>query len=193
MENHHNTGKLIILSAPSGSGKTTIAHHLLRAGLDLKFSISACSRKKRAGEKDGVDYYFLSPEEFKKQIDEGNFLEWEEVYPGHFYGTLKSEVERIIQSRWNVLFDVDVVGGLNIKKFYQDQALAIFIHPPDIKELEKRLRARSTDEEDKIIMRLEKSIHELSHASDFDIIIINDKLEDALAQTENAVRSFLTN
>ncbi len=131
-------GSLIILSAPSGAGKTTIARHLLNADLQLMFSISACSRKKRDGEKDGVDYYFLSPAEFRNQIEANEFLEWEEVYPDHLYGSLKREVKRIIESGHNVLFDVDVVGGLNIKKFYGDEALAIFVKPPDVKELEKK-------------------------------------------------------
>lgn len=191
MEIIGSTGKLIILSAPSGAGKTTIARHLLRAGMNLEFSISACSREKREGEIHGVDYYFLSVEDFKDQVSHGNFLEWEEVYPGHLYGTLKSEVERIIDSGRNVLFDVDVIGGLNIKKHYKDQAFAIFIQPPGIDDLEKRLRARSTDNQEKIKMRLEKSRQELEYASYFDLVIINDKLEIAIKEAENAVLEFL--
>jgi guanylate kinase len=191
MKDNSKTGKLIVLSAPSGAGKTTIARHLLEAGLNLKFSISACSREKREGETDGEDYYFLSESDFKSHIDQGNFLEWEEVYPGHFYGTLKSEVERIIGSGSNVLFDVDVIGGLNIKKYYGDKALAIFIKPPSVSDLENRLRARSTDSEEKIRMRLNKAIHELSFASDFDLVIINDNLGIAKKEAEDSVRIFL--
>ena len=193
MKDNSETGKLIILSAPSGAGKTTIAHHLLQAGLNLEFSVSACSRDKREGETDGLDYYFLSESEFVSHINKGNFLEWEEVYPGHFYGTLKSEVERIIGSGRNVLFDVDVVGGLNIKRYYKDKALAIFIKPPSVSDLEKRLRARSTDSEEKIMMRLKKSIHELGFASDFDLVIINDDLEIAKKEAVDSVRKFLEN
>lgn len=193
MKDISETGKLIILSAPSGAGKTTIARHLLQAGLNLEFSISACSREKREGETDGLDYYFLSESDFKSHISKGDFLEWEEVYPGHFYGTLKSEVERITGSGRNVLFDVDVKGGLNIKRFYGEKALAIFIEPPSVFDLEKRLRARSTDSEEKIMMRLDKSIQELGFARDFDLVIINDDLEIAKKETADHVRKFLEN
>jgi len=182
---------LIILSAPSGSGKTTIARHLLDSDLSLKFSVSACSREKRVGEKDGIHYYFLSPEDFRSAINADEFLEWEEVYPDHYYGTPKSEVERILQSGHNVLFDVDVIGGINIKKFYGESALSIFVQPPSIDELEIRLNLRSTDSKKKIRMRLDKAIHEMSFADKFDLIIINDKLEVALEEAEQAVSKFL--
>ena len=185
-------GKLVILSAPSGSGKTTIARHLLESDLDLMFSISACSREKRDGEQDGVHYYFLSPDEFREHIDKNEFLEWEEVYPDHYYGTLKREVERIINSGYNAIFDVDVVGGLNIKGFYGDEALSIFIQPPHIDELEKRLNNRSTDSEEKIRMRLDKAHQEMSYADQFDLIIVNEDLEVARREAFQAVKSFLT-
>lgn len=184
-------GSLVILSAPSGAGKTTIARHLLESNLKLMFSVSACSREKREGEKDGIDYYFLSPSEFRKQIDADEFLEWEEVYPDHYYGTLKREIKRITDSGHNVLFDVDVVGGLNIKKFFGEEALAIFIKPPDVEELEKRLHSRSTDSKDKIQMRLDKALHELTYAGSFDLVIVNDDLETALSETEKTVRKFI--
>ncbi len=185
-------GKLVILSAPSGSGKTTIAKHLLQLGLKLKFSISACSREKRTGEKEGIDYYFLSPSDFRKKIEADEFLEWEEVYPDHYYGTLKKEVSRITESGHNVLFDVDVVGGLNIKKFFGKEALAIFIQPPDVKTLEKRLNLRSTDSKGKIQMRLDKALHEMSFAEKFDLIIINDDLKKALQEAGKKVSNFLS-
>jgi len=185
-------GKLIILSAPSGSGKTTIARHLLNLEFKLRFSVSACSRDKREGEKDGVDYYFLSPEEFRAQIEKDEFLEWEEVYPDHYYGTLKSEVKRITQSGNNVLFDVDVIGGMNIKKHYGEAALSIFIQPPSLDELRNRLKLRSTDSDEKIQMRLDKAKHEMSFAENFDLVIVNNELEAALAEAEKAVGMFLS-
>ena len=191
MNSQHSRGKLVILSAPSGSGKTTIAKHLLNSGLDLEFSVSACSRQKRKGEKDGVDYFFISPDEFKKKIDNNDFLEWEEVYPDHFYGTLRTEVEKIINSGKHAIFDVDVVGGLNIKNYYGDEALAVFIKPPDIDELERRLTSRSTDTEAKIRMRIDKARHEMSYADKFDIIIINDKLDRANKEAFDTIRTFL--
>jgi len=191
MPGEGNTGKLVILSAPSGAGKTTIARHLLNSGLQLKFSVSACSRGKRPGEENGKDYYFFSPDEFRKSIESGEFLEWEEVYPGHYYGTLKKEVDRITRSGFNVLFDVDVMGGINIKRQYQDLALAIFIQPPSITELENRLKLRSTDTLEKIQMRIYKARFEMSFAKEFDVVIINDKLEIALEETTASVRKFL--
>lgn len=185
-------GKLIIFSAPSGAGKTTIVKHLLKKDFGLEFSISATSRAPRHNETHEKDYYFLSPEEFKTRIDNNEFLEWEEVYEGICYGTLKSEVDRIRNKGKNVIFDVDVVGGLNIKKFYGDQALAVFVQPPSVDELRKRLQTRETETDEKIAMRIAKAEHELSFASQFDVIITNDKLEKALAQAEKIIAQFLT-
>lgn len=186
-------GKLVIFSAPSGSGKTTIVQHLLKRDFKLEFSISATSRPKREHEVNGKDYYFLSVEEFKTKIENDEFLEWEEVYEGCFYGTLKSEVDQIRQKGHNVIFDVDVVGGINIKKYYKEEALAIFIQPPSIEELEKRLRSRNTDSEEVIVKRVEKFRFELGFSNQFDKIIINDKLEDALTEAESLLESFIAN
>jgi len=185
------SGKLIIFSAPSGSGKTTIVRHLLQQDFNLEFSVSATSRPIRGNEIDGKDYYFLSADTFREKINNDEFLEWEEVYPNCFYGTLKEEVERIRNEGSNVIFDVDVVGGINIKKFYQEDALAIFIQPPSIQELENRLRNRNTDSKTVISNRIEKFKFELSFANQFDTIIINDKLEDALNNAELTLNKFL--
>lgn len=184
-------GKLVIFSAPSGAGKTTIVRHLLDCGLNLEFSVSAASRNKRPNEVDGKDYYFLSADDFKHKIENDEFLEWEEVYHDHFYGTLKSEVQRIWDKGNHVIFDVDVVGGLNIKKYYGDKALAVFVMPPNVQELESRLRGRSTESEENLKKRIEKAEHELSFAKGFDTTIINDKLETALTEAETMVRNFL--
>ena len=184
-------GKLIIFSAPSGAGKTTIVKHLLQKGFDLEFSISATSRDPRPNEINGKDYYFLSTEEFIRKVQNDEFLEWEEVYKGIRYGTLKSEVERIRNKGKNVIFDVDVVGGLNIKKYYGDEALAVFVQPPSVEELRKRLTSRSTETEEKIAMRVAKAEHELTFASQFDVVIVNDELEKAFVEAENLVSGFL--
>ena len=186
-----NQGKLIIFSAPSGAGKTTIVRHLLEQDLNLEFSISATSRGMRHTETDGKDYYFLTPQEFRSKIDNHEFLEWEEVYAGTFYGTLKSEVERIRSNGQNVIFDVDVVGGCNIKKFYGDDALAVFIQPPSIEELRKRLISRSTDSPEVIEKRVAKAKYELTFASQFDRIIVNEHLETAFAEAEKCIREFI--
>ncbi|MBN2598829.1 guanylate kinase [Labilibaculum sp.] len=186
------SGKLFIFSAPSGSGKTTIVQHLLKQNFKLEFSISATSRAKRANETDGKDYHFLSVEEFKTRIENDEFLEWEEVYEGCFYGTLKSEVDKIRKKGKNVIFDVDVVGGTNIKKFYKHEALAIFIQPPSITELENRLRNRNTDSDEVIAKRVEKFKFELAFSDQFDKVIVNDKLEDAFAEAEAAIHDFLS-
>ncbi|MCK9324004.1 MAG: guanylate kinase [Bacteroidales bacterium] len=183
--------KVVILSAPSGSGKTTIARHLLSAELGLEFSVSACSRDKRPRETDGKDYYFLSIEEFKKQIDAGGFIEWEEVYQGHLYGTLRSEIERIHSLGHAILFDVDVKGGINLKRIFGKQALALFIMPPSIQALEQRLKNRGTDSPEKISLRLAKAEYEMTFASGFDVTIVNDQLETALREAEQVVRNFL--
>jgi guanylate kinase len=184
-------GKIIIFSAPSGAGKTTIVRHLLSKHPDFAFSVSATSRKPRGNEVNGVDYFFLTTEEFKAKISNHEFLEWQEVYPDNFYGSLKCEVEKILKSGKNILFDVDVVGGSNIKKVYGDRALAFFIQPPSITELEKRLIARSTDDTEVIRKRVEKAAREMTYAPLFDVIIVNDTLEHALQEAEEKVKEFL--
>ena len=184
-------GKIIIFSAPSGAGKTTMVRHLLSKHPDFAFSVSATSRKPRGNEVDGVDYFFITADDFKVKIGNGEFLEWQEVYPDNFYGSLKSEVDRILKSGKNILFDVDVVGGSNIKKHYGNRALALFIQPPSISELEKRLLARSTDNKEVIRKRVEKAERELTFAPLFDCTIINDTLEHALQEAEDKVNTFL--
>ena len=188
---HDTSGKCVIFSAPSGAGKTTIVHHLLNANIGLAFSVSACSREPRPNETDGKDYYFLGLEGFRKLIEEDAFIEWEEVYTDNYYGTLRSEIERIWSEGKTVIFDVDVVGGLNIKRIFGDQALAIFVQPPSYDELEKRLRLRSTESEEKINMRMAKARKELSSASEFDVILINDDLEVACAESKRIVTEFI--
>ena len=184
-------GKLIIFSAPSGSGKSTIINYLLQQSLRLRFSISATSRAPRGTEKNGVEYYFLTPEAFKARIAKGDFLEYEEVYTDKFYGTLKSEVERILNEGDNVIFDVDVVGGCNIKRFYGDRALSVFIQPPSIEELRKRLFGRGTDTPEVIESRIAKAEYELSFAEKFDTVVINDDLETAKAKALQVIQAFL--
>ncbi len=184
-------GKLIIFSAPSGAGKTTIVKHLLQQDFNLEFSISATSRKPRHTETDGKDYYFLTEKEFRQKTENNEFLEWEEVYKGIKYGTLKSDVERIRNLGKNVIFDVDVVGGLNIKKYFGDEALAVFVQPPSVEALRERLHGRSTDTKDVIETRIAKAEHELSFANQFDVVITNDNLDDALAEAEKVVGEFL--
>ena len=184
-------GKLIIFSAPSGAGKTTIVKHLLKCDLNFGFSISATTRKPRGEEVNGREYYFLTEEEFKSKIKNNEFLEWEEVYPGSYYGTLKSEVDRICSNGENIVFDVDVAGGYNIKKLYDERALAVFVQPPSIEELERRLNSRSTDDPEVIQARIAKAEHEMTYSGLFDVIIVNDKLEDALREAEERVRIFL--
>ena len=184
-------GKLIIFSAPSGSGKSTIINYLLQQSLRLRFSISATSRAPRGTEKNGIEYYFLTPAEFKARIAKGDFLEYEEVYTDKFYGTLKSEVERILNEGDNVIFDVDVVGGCNIKRYYGDRALSVFIQPPSIEELRKRLVGRGTDTPEVIESRIAKAAYELSFADKFDTVVINDDLETAKANALQVIRTFL--
>jgi guanylate kinase len=186
-----NQGSLIIFSAPSGAGKTTIVRYLLEQDLNLEFSISATSRPMRHNETNGKDYYFLSEEEFRNKIANDEFLEWEEVYNGTFYGTLKSEVERICMNGKNVIFDVDVVGGCNIKKFYGDQALGVFIKPPSIAELRNRLILRSTDTMEVIEKRVAKAEYELTFASLFDCIIVNENIKIAFEEAEKCIREFI--
>ncbi|MBO2543437.1 guanylate kinase [Salegentibacter salinarum] len=185
-------GKLIVFSAPSGSGKTTIVQHLLKhKELDLEFSISATSREPRGEEKDGQHYYFLSLEDFKKKIKNDEFLEWEEVYRDNFYGTLKSEVERIWSHGKNVIFDIDVVGGLDIKNIYPEKTLAVFVKPPSIEELKIRLKKRKTESDDKINMRVAKASIELATAPQFDFIIENHHLDTALQEAYDLVATYV--
>ncbi len=184
-------GKLIIFSAPSGAGKTSIVKGVLGKMPELTFSVSACSRPQRAGEVDGKDYYFLSPEAFQQKIDEDAFLEWEEVYPGSYYGTLKSEVERIWKEGKHVVFDVDVAGGVNIKKQYPERSLAIFIKPPSLEELKKRLTNRGTETEKSLQERIGKAREELSYASHFDHIVVNEHLETAIREAYSLVQQFI--
>ncbi|MGB1268806.1 MAG: guanylate kinase [Flavobacteriaceae bacterium] len=185
-------GKLIVFSAPSGSGKTTIVRHLLGIEkLNLEFSISATSRAPRGEEVDGEDYYFLSLKEFKNRIKADDFLEWEEVYRDNFYGTLKSEVERIWAKGKHVIFDIDVVGGIDIKRIYPERTLSVFVKPPSIEELKIRLKKRSTESEDKINMRVAKASIELATAPQFDFIIENNELDVALKEAEELAHNFL--
>ena len=184
---------MIIISAPSGTGKSTIISWLMKEHkeLNLAFSISCTSRAPRGTEQNGVEYFFLTPEEFKKRIDNDEFLEYEEVYAGRFYGTLKSQVERQLEAGQNVVFDVDVKGGVNIKRFYGDEALSIFIQPPSIKELRRRLEGRGTDSPDVIDQRIARAEFELTFADKFDKIIINDILEYAEADALEIIQGFL--
>ena len=183
--------RVIIFSAPSGSGKSTIINYLLKQNLPLQFAISATSRAPRGDEKEGVEYYFLSSQTFKKKIKNDEFVEYEEVYKDAFYGTLKSEIERIQLSGNHVIFDVDVVGGLRIKKYYGEKALSIFVEPPSIEELRKRLLARRTDSQEMVENRLAKAQYEMGFAPEFDVIIINDVLEKAQTETFNVVQQFI--
>lgn len=184
-------GKLVIFSAPSGAGKTTIVQHILKCGLNFGFSISATTRKPRGQEVNGREYYFLSVEEFRSKIDKNEFLEWEEVYSGSYYGTLKSEVDRICSKGENVIFDIDVAGGYNIKKIYGIRALAVFVQPPSVAELERRLLSRSTESAEVIEARISKAEHELTYSRYFDVVITNNKLEVALKEAEDIVKAFL--
>jgi guanylate kinase len=184
-------GKCIIISAPSGAGKTTIVQALLKDMNQLAFSISACSREPRGKEENGIDYYFLSKEDFQKRISENAFLEWEEVYEGMFYGTLKSELSRIWGDGKTVIFDVDVVGGIHLKQIMAEKALSIFIQPPSMEELERRLTTRNTDSVEKINMRLAKAKQEIEQAKDFDVIVVNDQLDLAIKTVHSAISSFI--
>lgn len=184
--------KIVIFSAPSGAGKTTIVRHLVKnKNFGLEFSISATNRPPRRNEKEGVDYYFLDTHTFKEKIIRGEFLEWEEVYDNQFYGTLKSEVERIWGRRKHIIFDIDVIGGLNIKKIYGDRALAVFIKPPSIEALNDRISKRSSENKGSLKKRLEKAAYEISFAEKFDYILLNDSLEKALKGAEQVVSNFL--
>ncbi|MBT6568758.1 MAG: guanylate kinase [Flavobacteriaceae bacterium] len=184
-------GKLIVFSAPSGSGKTTLVRYLLAQDIPFGFSISATSRLPRGAEQDGVDYYFLTEAAFREKIAQNAFLEYEEVYSGTFYGTLRTEVKRLWASAKHVLFDIDVVGGLNIKQQFPEECLALFVQPPSLEELEKRLRGRGTDSEETIQQRLAKAKEELAYAPQFDRVIVNDNLETAQQEVRKAIEQFL--
>jgi guanylate kinase len=183
--------KLIIFSAPSGSGKTSIVKEILKSDIPFGFSVSATSRKAREGEIHAKDYYFFDVEEFKTRVSNDEFLEWEEVYHNQFYGTLKSEVERLRDQGKNVLFDVDVVGGLNIKKYYGDDALSIFVKAPSVEELKNRLKGRGTESEESLQKRLDKAEYEMTFAPQFDAIVINDNLETAVRECLDLIRKFV--
>jgi guanylate kinase len=184
-------GKAIIFSAPSGSGKTTIVKHLLQSNTDLGFSISASTRDKRGRtEQNGKDYYFLTPDDFKKKIDKNEFVEWEEVYEGNFYGTLKSEIDRIWHEGKNVIFDVDVKGGLNLKKYFGDKALAIFVKAPSLEVLKERLHDRGTESPESLSRRLFKAQFEMSFQTQFDVVLVNEDLEHSLAEAQRLYDQF---
>lgn len=185
-------GKLVIFSAPSGAGKTTIVQHLLKKFPELEFSVSATSRALRGDEQHGVDYYFLDVGDFRNRATNNEFVEWEEVYPGQMYGTLHSEVERIWRKGHHVIFDVDVKGGINLAKKFGERALSVFVMPPNVEALEKRLRSRATEPEEKIQMRIAKAKSELDDAVHFDTVLLNDNLEDALVRAEEIVQGFLS-
>lgn len=187
------SGKLIIVSAPSGAGKTSIVKHLLKEQPLLAFSVSATSRAKREGECDGKDYYFLTADDFKRRMANDEFIEWQEVYHNQFYGTLKSEIERIWNEGKHVIFDVDVLGGLNLKKIFGDKALAVFIQPPTVEALRERLCGRGTEDEASLKKRLDKAEYELSFADQFDTVIVNDILKTAQEEAVTKVNSFLEN
>ena len=184
-------GKVIIVSAPSGAGKTSIVRHLLEAVPELQFSVSATTRNKRDYEVDGKDYYFITPENFKERLANDEFLEWQEVYKNQYYGSLKCEVERSWKNGGTVIFDVDVLGGLNIKKFYGDKALAVFIEPPTLEELCNRLKNRGTETEESLKKRVDKAEYEMSFADQFDRIVLNDDLKTAQQEMIDLVRDFL--
>jgi guanylate kinase len=184
-------GKAIIFSAPSGSGKTTIVRHLLQKNPDLGFSISASTRDKRGRtEQNGKDYYFLSPDDFKKKIDNNEFVEWEEVYEGNFYGTLKSEIERVWKDGKNVIFDVDVKGGLNLKKYFGDKALAIFVKVPSLEVLQERLNDRGTETQESLSRRLFKAKFEMGFSDKFDVVLVNENLDKSLAEAQRLYDNF---
>ncbi|MBQ2090129.1 MAG: guanylate kinase [Bacteroidales bacterium] len=185
------TGKVLIFSAPSGSGKSTIVNHILGLHPEIEFSVSATSRPPRGQEQDGVEYYFLSVEEFRRRIEADQFVEYEQVYEGRYYGTLKSEVERIWAKGHVIIFDVDVKGGVNLKKYFGDKALSVFIQAPSVEELRRRLIFRNTDAPEAIEERVAKAAEEMTYAPKFDVVLINDNLDKAYAEAEKMVDDFL--
>ncbi|MCM1035764.1 MAG: guanylate kinase [Bacteroides sp.] len=187
-------GKIIVISAPSGSGKSTIINSILEEGcFDLDFSVSATNRNPRPGEEDGVHYHFLSTEEFRNAVDSGQFIEWEEVYPGRYYGTLRSEIDRMLRHGHNVILDIDVRGALNVKKIYGDTARTIFIAPPSIEELRRRLEQRGTDDADRIATRVGRAAYEINLAPEFDERVVNDDLDTAIARTKELISAHIDN
>lgn len=186
------TTKIIILSAPSGAGKSTIASEILAdTSLNCSFSVSATSRQPRSHEQNGVHYYFLGPETFKEYIEKGLFIEWEEVYTGQYYGTLRSEIERLSASGRNILFDVDVKGGMRLKQIFGKQALSMFIMPPSTEELHKRLKLRNTENEESLQKRLQRAEEELKYAKHFDVVVVNDDLQKAVTEAKQHIRNFI--
>lgn len=185
------SNKVIIFSAPSGAGKSTIVNHILGLHPELEFSISATSRAPRGTEQNGIDYYFMTNEEFRERVERNEFVEWEEVYQGTCYGTLRSEMERIWANGNIIIFDVDVIGGINLKRIFGDDACSIFIMPPSVEELERRLRGRGTDSEEVILKRIGKAEFELSKASEFDYTVVNDDLQEAVEKTALIIENFL--
>lgn len=186
------SNKVVIFSAPSGSGKSTIVNHILKLHPEMEFSVSATSRAPRGQERNGVEYHFFSADEFRKMISEDKFVEYEEVYPGSFYGTLKSEIQRIWDKGHVIIFDVDVKGGVNLKKYFGDKALSVFIQAPSVEELRRRLIARGTDSAEAIERRVEKASEEMTYADKFDHILVNDDLQKAYTEAERLVNSFLS-
>lgn len=184
--------KVIIFSAPSGAGKTTIVHHLLQTFEQLSFSVSATTRLKRENEINGVDYYFMEQAAFENKIQQNEFLEFEEVYKGTFYGTLKSEIDRIWHNHKIVVFDVDVIGGLNLKKYFKDKALAVFVSPPSLEVLKERLQKRQTESQETLEKRIGKAAFEMQFEEQFDVTLVNNNLNTTFAEAENLVRSFLS-
>lgn len=186
-----SNNKIIIFCAPSGSGKTTIVKHLIASNNRLAFSVSACTRKQRANEANGKDYYFISMQEFKDKIANNEFIEYEEVYDGNYYGTLKSEISRLWEQNRVIIFDVDVIGGLNLKKYFGDAALALFVKPPNIKVLEERLRFRSTETEENLQIRIKKAITELSYEHKFERVLLNENLDKTFIEAEQLIHDFI--
>ncbi|MEZ4910553.1 MAG: guanylate kinase [Saprospiraceae bacterium] len=188
---HNPKGKMFVFTAPSGAGKTTVVRHLLEKYKDFGFSVSATTRPRRANEQNGVDYFFLSQEEFKKKIDDGDFVEWQEVYEGQFYGTLKSEIDRLWSQGKHIVFDIDVRGATNLKKYFDDVCLSVFIRPPSFEILQQRLIDRNTESEETLQKRISKAIKELEYEPNFDIVLVNDVLDVTLREADIIAETFL--